>query len=150
MVFKLGKTRKISGNVYVVRTLVSNFFIYSNYGAAVCFNSGFIPCVVNRELGKIDIKPESISNVFITYPHFYNMGGIKLFKNSNIYIPSKVFDKKLKYMEFNKKKKNRTKYIKVQDGDVLNIGNIKIKAIVFPGHKRGAISYMVNDSILFI
>lgn len=149
MVFKLGKTGKVSGNIYVVRTLVSNFFIYSNYGAAVCFNSGFIPYVVNRELSKVDIKPDFISNVFITYPHFYNMGGIKLFKNSNVYIPSKVFDKKLKHMELIKKK-NKTTYIRVKDGDVLNIGNIKIKAIVFPGHKKGAISYMVNDSILFI
>ncbi|WP_333860505.1 MBL fold metallo-hydrolase [Clostridium sp.] len=149
MVFRLGRTGKVSGNVYVVRTLVSNFFIYSNYEAAVCFNSGFIPCVINRELDKIDIKPESISNVFITYPHFYNMGGIKLFKNSNIYIPSKVFDKKLKHMEVIKKK-NKTTYIRVKDGDVLNIGNIRVKAIVFPGHKKGAIAYMVNDSILFI
>ena len=150
MVFKLGKTRKVAGNVYVVRTLVSNFFIYSNYETTICFNSGFVPFVINRELSKIDIKPESVSNVFITYPYFYNIGGIRLFKNSNVYIPSEVFDKKLKYMEFSKKKRSKIKYIRVKDGDVLNIGNIRVKAIVFPGHKKGAIAYMVNDSILFI
>lgn len=155
MEFKLGKTRKVTGNIYIVRTLISNFFIYSNYNTTICFNSGFIPRVVNKELTKIDIKPENISNVFITYPHFYNMGGIRLLTNSNIYIPEGVkkgvFKNKVTYVEYgDKDKKNKLKYIRVKDGDVLNIGNIKIKAITFPKHKKGNISYMVNDDILFM
>ncbi|MFL0196537.1 MBL fold metallo-hydrolase [Clostridium sp. WILCCON 0269] len=150
MLFKLGKTRKVTGNVYVVRTLVSNFFIYSDCSATVCFNTGFIPYVINRELKKININPEFVSNIFLTDPNFYNMPGIKLFKNADVYMPKDVFQKRSKHIKFSIRKKNKINCRKVEDGDIVNIGNIKIKAIAFPGHKNGAISYIVNDSILFI
>jgi len=150
MLFKLSKTQQITGNIYVVRSLISNFFIYSDVRTTICFDTGFIPSVVNRELKKINIEPKSVSHVFLTYPSFYHAGCIQLFKNADIYFSDEIPLKKSGKIMFSCKSEKNEKYKKLKDGDVVDIGGIKIKSIVFPKHKLGSMSYMVNDDILFI
>ncbi|CAB1248215.1 MBL fold metallo-hydrolase [Clostridium sp. MT-14] len=148
--FKLGKTQKLTGNIYVVRTLISNFFIYSDCETTICFNAGFMPSVIDRELKKIDIHPQSVCGIFLTYPNFYHMGGIKLFKNADIYFSADISIEKSKKICFHIENTESLNYERLKDGDEVNIGKIKIKSVIFPGHKRGVISYIVNDSILFV
>ncbi|MEY8000617.1 MBL fold metallo-hydrolase [Clostridium sp. Mt-5] len=148
--FKLSKTQKLTGNIYVVRTLISNFFMYSDCETTICFNTGFIPSIINREMKKINIHPQSVSGIFLTYPNFYHTGGIKLFKNANIYFSADISIKKFPNRSFYIEDTTNIKCEKLHDGDEINIGKIKIKSIVFPGHKKGVISYIVNDSILFV
>ncbi|ADK15572.1 MULTISPECIES: MBL fold metallo-hydrolase [Clostridium] len=150
MLFKLSKTQQITGNIYVVRSLISNFFIYSDFRTTICFDTGFIPSVVNRELKKINIEPKSVSHVFLTYPSFYHAGCIKLFKNADIYFSAETSLKKSGKGMFSCKSDENEKYKKLKDGDVVDVDGIRIKSIVFPKHKLGSISYMVNDDILFI
>ncbi|MEY8764019.1 MULTISPECIES: MBL fold metallo-hydrolase [Clostridium] len=145
--FKLGKTQKLTGNIYVVRTLISNFFIYSDCDTTICFNAGFMPSVINRELKKIDIHPQSVCGIFLTYPSFYHMGGINLFKNADIYFSADISIRRSKEICFHIENAN---YAKLRDGDEINVGKIKIRSVIFPGHKKGVISYIVNDSILFV
>ena len=37
----------------------------------------------------------------------------------------------------------------VKDGDILNIGDIKLKAISTPGHTKGGMCYLTDNNILF-
>ncbi|MCI1944352.1 MBL fold metallo-hydrolase [Clostridium luticellarii] len=148
--FKLSKTQKLTGNIYVVRTLISNFFIYSDCENTICFNTGFMPSIIRKELKKIDIYPQSVSGVFLTYPNFYHIGGIKLFKNADIYFSSDILTDKFENRYFHIGNTMNASCKKLKDGDIVNIGKVKIKSVVFPGHKKGVISYIVNDSILFV
>jgi glyoxylase-like metal-dependent hydrolase (beta-lactamase superfamily II) len=44
---------------------------------------------------------------------------------------------------------SRTDYILLEDRKVIQIGNLKIEAILVPGHTSGTTAYLVNDKYLF-
>lgn len=150
MLFRLNKTKKITENIFVVKTFISNFFIYSDGNTAICFDSGFMPLIINRELRKINVKPESISSIFLTSPNCGHIGGIKVFKNARIYISDDSSSKKSKKLLNNLDNKNNITYKRIKDGDVIDLGRIRVKSLVLPGHLSGCMSYIVNDSFLFI
>lgn len=148
--FRLNKTQKITGNVFVVKTLISNFFIYCDRNTNICFDAGFMPFIINRELKKININPDSISSVFLTHTDFRYIGGIKLFRNARIHLSRDISSKKSeKLISYLNRYKN-TSYRKLKDGEVTNIGRVKIKSFVIPDHDPGSMSYIVNDRVLFI
>ncbi|MBP2031873.1 glyoxylase-like metal-dependent hydrolase (beta-lactamase superfamily II) [Clostridium algifaecis] len=150
MLFRLNRTKKITGNIFVVKTLISNFFIYSDGRITICFNSGFIPLIINRELRKVNVKPESISNVFLTSPKFQHIGGIKVFKNARIYMSDDLSSKRSQKLLEDLDKRNNMEYEKIKDGDIIDLGSIKVRSFVIPGHLPGSMSYIVNDSFVFI
>lgn len=152
MFFKPIKTQQITENIYAVKTLISNFYIYTDGENTVCFDTGYMPIIIERVLRKINIIPDSISHVFLTHSDYDHVGGIKVFKNAQVYLSVDeekmiTFKKRRMFLLFNKRIKR--KYELLKDNDVINIGEIKIKSIMTPGHTPGSMSYLVNDSILF-
>lgn len=152
MFFKPIKTQKITENVYAVRTIISNFYIYTDGKNTVCFDTGYIPTIIKRELAKINIKADSISHIFLTHSDYDHVGGIKVVESGQVYISADeekmiTFKKPRLLIIFNKRIKRPYKMLK--DGDVTYIGNIKVKAITTPGHTPGSMTYLVNDNILF-
>jgi glyoxylase-like metal-dependent hydrolase (beta-lactamase superfamily II) len=150
MIFRLSKTRKITGNIYVVKTLISNFFIYSYNNTTICFNTGFFPLIVNRELKKIDIDPESISGIFLTCPNFRHVGGIKVFKNATVYFSTDIVPKKSKKLLSRLETKEKLVCKEIKDGEIITIGGINIKSIVISNHSSKSMLYIVNNNVLFI
>ena len=152
MFFKPIKTQQITENIYAVRTLISNFYIYTDGENTICFDTGYIPIIIKRALKKINIIPDSISHIFLTHSDYDHVGGVKLLKNAQVYLSVDeekmiTFKKTRVLLFFNKRIKR--KYEMLKDGDVINIGKIKVKSIMTPGHTPGSMSYLVNDSILF-
>jgi hydroxyacylglutathione hydrolase len=150
--FKPIKTQQLTVNIYVVRTIISNFYIYTDGENTVCFDTGYIPMLINRELRKINIKAHSISHIFLTHSDYDHVGGIKLFKEGKVHLSTdeeKMITYKIPrlFLLFNKRIKR--KYTLLNDGDITCAGKIKVKAIATPGHTPGSMSYLVNDSILF-
>jgi glyoxylase-like metal-dependent hydrolase (beta-lactamase superfamily II) len=150
MIFRLSKTRKITGNIYVVKTLISNFFIYSYNNTTICFNTGFFPLIVNKELKKIDIDPESISGIFLTCPNFRHVGGIKVFKNATVYFSTDIVPKKSKKLLSRLETKEKLVCKEIKDGEIITIGGINIKSIVISNHSSKSMLYIVNNNVLFI
>lgn len=152
MFFKPIKTQQLTENVYVVRTLISNFYIYTDGENTVCFDTGYLPIIIKRALRKFNIKIDSISHIFLTHSDYDHVGGINLFKNGQVYLSVDeekmiTFKKPRVLLLFNKRIKR--KYQLLNDGDITYVGKIKVKSITTPGHTPGSMSYLVNDSILF-
>lgn len=152
MFFKPIKTQQLTDNIYAVRTLISNFYIYTDGEHAICFDTGFFPIIIRSALKKLKISEERISHIFLTHSDFDHVGGIQLFNNGQVYLSSdeeKMITYKIprKLFIFNKRIKRNYKTLK--DGDITFIGKTKIKAVTTPGHTPGSMSYLVNDSILF-
>lgn len=152
MLFRPIKTQQITENIYVVRTMISNFYIFTDGENTICFDTGYIKPIINRALKIINIKPDSISNIFLTHSDFDHVGGINSFRNAKIYLSVDeekmiTYKKPRRLIIFNMRIKR--KYEMLKDGDVINIGKIKVKSITTPGHTPGSMSYLVNDSILF-
>ena len=152
MFFKPIKTQQLTENVYAVRTLISNFYIYTDGENVICFDTGYVPLIIKKELRKINVKTESISHIFLTHSDYDHVGGVKSFKQGQVYISCDE-EKMITYKKprvlfvFNRRIKRNYKLLK--DGEVVYAGKIKVKAITTPGHTPGSMSYLVNDSILF-
>lgn len=152
MYFKPIKTQQINDNIYAIRTLISNFYVYTDGENTICFDTGYMPFIINKGLEKFNIKPDSISNIFLTHSDYDHTGGITLFKNGQVYL-SVDEEKMITYKKprvllfFNKRIKRQYKLL--NDGDITYIGKIKIQSITTPGHTPGSMSYLVNDSTLF-
>lgn len=152
MFFKPIKTQQLTENIYAVQTIISNFYIYTDGESTICFDTGYLPMLIKRELKKINIKTDSISHIFLTHSDYDHVGGIKLFRSGQVYLSADeekmiTFKKTRVLFLFNKRIK--IKYKLLEDGDITYIGKIKVKSIMTPGHTPGSMSYQVNDSILF-
>lgn len=146
------KTHQVSENIYVVRTLISNFYIYKDEENTLCFDTGYFPLIIKKALKKFNILPASITNIFLTHSDFDHVGGVNLFKSAKIYISQEeermiTYKKPRMLIIFNKRLKR--KYDLLKDGDIVTIGSIKVQAITTPGHTPGSMSYLVNDTFLF-
>jgi hydroxyacylglutathione hydrolase len=150
--FKPIKTQQLTENIYAVQTIISNFYIYTDGESTICFDTGYLPMLIKRELKKINIKTDSISHIFLTHSDYDHVGGIKLFRSGQVYLSADeekmiTFKKTRVLFFFNKRIKRKYKLLK--DGDITYIGKIKVKSIMTPGHTPGSMSYQVNDNILF-
>jgi glyoxylase-like metal-dependent hydrolase (beta-lactamase superfamily II) len=151
-VFRPVGTQQIAENVYAVRTLISNFYIYKDGENTICFDTGFIPPIIKSALSKLNIKADSISHIFLTHSDFDHVGGINLLKSGQVYLSTDeeqmiTFKKPRRLFLFNQRIKRNYKLLK--DGEVTYVGKVKVQAIATPGHTPGSMNYLVNDSILF-
>lgn len=104
---------------------------------------------------KIITSKYSVKAVFLTHGHFDHIDGIGYFKNIDIYIG--INDKNMIY-DLNdslynvfgyKRSYNPTEIsIKtVNDNDIIEISDFKIKCISTPGHSKGGMVYEINGDL---
>jgi len=157
------QTGKINENIYAVRDKDVNMFIYKSKDQIIAVDSGYKNSeYLKREFKKIDISNKDISHVFLTHTDLDHAGGLDVnsgsyFPNHNIYL-GKIEEKHLK------KQVTRAKilflkghvpvdignsYNLLEDGQIIRIGNIKIEAILVPGHTVGHMCYLVDNKYLF-
>lgn len=146
------KTQKISDNVFAIRTVISNFYIYTDGESTLCFDTGYLPPLIGVALKRLNIKAESVSHIFLTHSDFDHTGGISVFKQAKVFLskeeePMITFKRPRLLFIFNRR--IRKEYSLLKDGDVINVGKIRVKAITTPGHTLGSMSYLVNDHALF-
>ncbi|MFC1563165.1 MBL fold metallo-hydrolase [candidate division KSB1 bacterium] len=148
---------KISDNLYVYEDCCNVYLIKNNdEGILIDFGSGKIL----KLLSKAGIK--RIKCVLITHHHRDQIQGLIDIKNKDfeIYIPDgekqfisgaeKFWENVHIYINYNLRShfhsviKNVETSRTVKNGDILNIGNYTIKALLTPGHTDSALSYIAN------
>lgn len=150
----LVETRRLTDNLYIIKTGTVNFFIYKNSEDIICIDSGFDKNLIIRELKRVKIDPRSITHLFLTHSDFDHVNGLALFEKAKIYLSSDeeqmITGKKARMLGFIYNRKITREYNLLNDNDVIFAGSIKIRAIATPGHTPGSMSYLVNDSCLFV
>ena len=139
--------------MYAINRKYVNFYIYKEENQTICFDTGTGCNGIKRELKKINIIPDQITHVFLTHSDKDHVDGIKLFNNAGIYMSKlelPLTEGKIKRSPFTKNIIKEKKYQTLDDGEIIKIGPIKIKAISTPGHTPGSMSYLLNDFILFV
>ncbi len=146
-------TGKVYNNLYAVKTTMVDFFVYSDGENYIAFDAGLDQSSVESEMKKLNIDPMKISHVFLSHSDSDHVGGITAFKNAKVYISKAeepfITEKKLRKTFFGEKfNKLNVKYTAFNDRDIFQIGKIKVKAVVNPGHTEGSTTFIVNDSIM--
>jgi len=148
--FKPIKTQKINDSLYVIRTLIANFYIYDTGKELIAFDTGISKLLAKLGFTKLNLDYNKISHVFLTHSDFDHIGGLKLFKNAKVFLSEKeepmITGKKARRgIMYNRKIKD---YILMGDTETVNVSNTSIKLVSTTGHTIGSAMYIINDNIL--
>ena len=161
-IFKPLNTGWINENVACVREWIANIFFYTKNGTTVMIDAGYNYERLREKMGWLDIDPASIRHILITHQDTDHVGALEtdsgqLFRDATVYIGEienryltgetrrKVFHGlyKLPMVRMENKK------VLLRDGEVFQIGDIKIECLLVPGHTWGHMVYLIDDEYLF-
>ena len=167
ILWKPAPTEKITDNLYAINDKGDvNLFVYTDGDNTICIDAGYWSSRhLGEEFEKVGLNPSSVNHLFLTHADMDHGGGIDCdsktdwFKHSQVFI-SEVENNIVKGL-IPRKKIAKIISVKspveitqpmniVKDGDVIEIGNIKVEVIATPGHTPGQVSYLINGEVLCI
>ncbi len=161
-IFKPLNTGRIDERVSCVREWVANIFFYTKNGTTIMIDAGYNYERLREKMGWLDIDPAAIQHILITHQDTDHVGALErdselLFRNAAVYI-GEIENRYLTgetrrkvFHGFYKLPMVRTdnRRILLKDGEVFQIGDIKIECILVPGHTWGHMVYLIDDEYLF-
>ena len=161
-IFKPLNTGWIDDRVACVREWIANIFFYTKNGQTIMIDAGYNYDRLEEKMGWLDIDPSSIEHILITHQDTDHVSAVEvdsdgLFQDATIYL-SEIENRYLtgevrRRVSFHLYKlpmvKTDNKKVLLQDGQVLQFGDIKVEAILCPGHTFGHMVYLVDDEYLF-
>ena len=138
MVIKTYPLGSLQTNCYIVIDEETNKAVIIDPGAEA-----------NYLIKEIEVLGIDIDKILLTHCHFDHNGAVKELKekfNCEVYInrdeeeymeidSTGIFGKLPKFYEY------------VNEGEIINSGNLNFKVIFTPGHTTGGTCYLINDSI---
>ena len=161
-IFKPLNTGWIDDHVACVREWIANIFFYTKNGTTIMIDAGYNYARLKEKMGCLDIDPASIHQIFITHQDTDHVGALEndseqLFKNADVYIGE--IENRYLTGEARRKVihglyklpmvKTDNHRVLLKDGQVVNVGDIRVEAILVPGHTWGHLVYLVDDHYLF-
>ena len=152
----------IDEHVRVVREYIANIYFYTKNGTTIMIDAGYNYPRLKEKMGWLDIDPASIKDILITHIDTDHTGALEadsecLFKSARVYLG----EVENKYLTGEKRRKVYfglyplpkvsipNEKTLLADGQVFYIDDIKIEAILVPGHTIGHIVYLIDDMYLF-
>lgn len=161
-IFKPLNTGTIDSHVKCIREFVANIFFYTKDGTTIMIDAGYNYERLREKMEWIGVEPAEIQHILITHQDTDHVGAVErdsdgLFRDATLYIGEvenryltkevrrKVYGGwyKLPYVEIDNKK------VLLKDGQVFNIGGIRVECIMVPGHTWGHMVYLIDDAYLF-
>ena len=161
-IFKPLNTGFIDDRVSCIREYVANIYFYTKDGHTIMIDAGYNYDQLAEKMQWLHINPKEIKEILVTHQDTDHVGAIEqgsdeLFSDATIYI-GKVENE---YLEGHKHRKVfwglttlpqvviDNQKVLIEDGQVFYIGNIKVEAILVPGHTWGHLVYLIDDAYLF-
>ena len=161
-IFKPLNTGFIDERVSCIREYVANIYFYTKDGHTIMIDAGYNYDRLAEKMQWLNINPKQIKEILVTHQDTDHVGAIEqgsdgLFNDAKIYI-GKIENE---YLEGHKHRKVfwglttlpqvviDNQKVLIEDGQVFYIGNIKVEAILVPGHTWGHLVYLIDDAYLF-
>ena len=161
-IFKPLNTGWIDERVATVREWVAHVYFYTKNGKTIMIDAGYNYKRLEEKMGWLDISPSSIEEILLTHLDTDHVGAVEkdsegIFKSAKLYIG----ETESKYLTGELRRRVLFKLYKLpkvdieneiellQDGDIFYIGDIKVEAILVPGHTLGHLVYLIDDAYLF-
>ena len=137
MVIKTYPLGEYGANCYLV--------INDKNGEGIVIDPGANGAGLIKEIEKLTYN---IKGILLTHAHFDHIGGVKELKdkyNIPVYVnQGEVDNSKIDNNVYSKLPNDCSL---INDGDVLNIGGINIKCLHTPGHSKGGMCFLIEDSV---
>jgi hydroxyacylglutathione hydrolase len=145
-------TDEISNGVYAVKDTFVNLFLIKGANGYIAIDAGNSPKLVMQEIQKLSIDPLKVVAVFLTHTDNDHVAALELLINAKIYISKAeeqmVNGKTPRFVVI--KNKKIAHYQLLDDHQTINFPGLKVRCIATPGHTPGSMSYIINDSYLFV
>ena len=161
-IFKPLNTGWIDEHTACVREWIANIFFYTKNGTTIMIDAGYNYDRLAEKMGWLGIDPASIGHILLTHQDTDHVGAVErdsegLFGHAVLYlseienryltgeVPRKVIfgTYRLPMVKTDNRK------VLLRDGEVFSIGDIKVEAILVPGHTWGHMVYLIDDAYLF-
>ena len=146
------ETKEIVHNLFAIHDTFVNLYLIKDSSQYIAIDAGNNARNVSEELKKLEINPDQIVAVLLTHSDGDHVAALRLFKNAKVYLSlheeGLINGTKSRFLIFGNKIDARD-YKTLEDGQNINIGNLRIKGILTPGHTPGSMCYLVNDRYLF-
>lgn len=161
-IFKPLNTGRIDERVSAVREWVANVFFYTKNGKTIMIDAGYNYERLAEKMSWLDVEPASIQHILLTHLDTDHVGAVErdsggLFHNAKLYIG----EIENKYLTGEARRRVLFGHYKIpmvktdnekrllKDGEVFYIEDIKVEAILVPGHTFGHLVYLIDDAYLF-
>ena len=161
-IFKPLNTGRIDEHVACVREWVANIFFYTKNGTTIMIDAGYNYDRLREKMAWLDIDPAAIRHILITHQDTDHVGALemdseRLFQNATVYIG----EVENRYLTGEKRRrviyglyklppvKMENEKVLLRDGELFQIGDIKIECLLVPGHTWGHMVYLIDDEYLF-
>ena len=161
-IFKPLNTGRIDERVSAVREWVANVFFYTKNGKTIMIDAGYNYERLAEKMSWLDIEVASIQHILLTHLDTDHVGAVErdsagLFRNAKLYLG----ETENKYLTGEARRRVLFGHYKLpmvktdnekrllKDGEVFYIEDIKVEAILVPGHTFGHLVYLIDDAYLF-
>ncbi len=161
-VFKPLDTGWIDDRVRCIREYVANIFFYTKNGTTIMLDAGYNYARLREKMQWLRLEPTDISHIFLTHQDTDHVGALEtdsdhLFRHAKLYLGAV----ENRYLTGEVRRKVyggcctlpqvhlENPVTLLQDGETIHIGDIKIEAMLVPGHTWGHLVYLVDDGWLF-
>jgi hydroxyacylglutathione hydrolase len=146
-------TGQVAERVYAVTAGDASMFIYADGEHAIAIDAGYGGQALQQELERIPVDAASVTHLFLTHGDVDHTGGLDLFPNAQVYLArgeEQMIDGTTpRLLGFYHSPRLTRPYTLLADGDLVVIDGIEVRATATPGHTPGAMSYLVDDHVLF-
>ena len=149
---------KIFGNLYFVGTPPASVHIVDTDEGLIMLDTGYQQSlhVVLNNMTQMGLDPRNIKYVLLTHGHIDHLGAAKAVKElsgAKIALGAKDREYANGTLDLSYAKELGMEFaetfepdILLSDGDVIELGNTRIRAVATPGHTPGAMSYFFHVS----
>jgi hydroxyacylglutathione hydrolase len=146
-------TGQVTEHVYAIRVRDVNMFIYADGEHAIAIDTTYSGDNLRQEARRLPVALESVTRVFLTHADVDHAGGLDAFPGVQVYLSrdeERMIDGTTARLFglYHSPRLGCTCSL-LDDGDVVTVGTIRVRAIATPGHTPGSMSFLVNGRVLF-
>ena len=146
-------TKKLTPQVYLISDTFVEMFLVKDSDSYIAIDAGNDVAHIRKQLKSLWVDTTKVKAVFLTHCDGDHTATINMFPKAKIYFSKdeeQMINGQTSRFLFTHNKLSRTDYTLLADNQIVQIGGTKVRSIATPGHTPGSMSYLVNDSLLFV
>lgn len=147
------ETEEVTKNVFAIKNSYVNMFLVKDSDNYVAIDAGSDVKIIRNELIKLKVDSSKVVAVILTHGDGDHTAALSMFRNAKLYLSKdeeQMINGKTAKMMFYHNSISRKDYSLLVDNQLLIIGKTKVKCIMTSGHTTGSMSFLINDSLLFV